>query len=79
MKLSHLASILFVFCLCACGRNIQWQEGSLKDIKPSGWLLDYLETQRSGLTGHHEALSYPYNTCLWNGDIPRMGTHGRVW
>ena len=79
MKLCRIPAILFLVVVCSCSRSAQWQEGSLKDIKPSGWLLDYLETQRTGLTGHPEALSYPYNTCLWNGDIPRMGTHGRVW
>lgn len=79
MQIKRLTGILLLICLCSCTVNSQWQEGSLKDIKPSGWLLSYLETQRSGLTGHPEALSYPYNTCLWNGDIPRMGTHGRVW
>ena len=57
----------------------QWEETSLADIRPEGWLLQFLQTQRDGLTGHPEALSYPYNTGLWNGDIPRMGTHGRVW
>lgn len=56
-----------------------WQEASLKDIRPEGWLKEKLETQRSGLTGHPEALSYPYNTCLWAGEIPRMGDHGRDW
>ena len=56
-----------------------WKEVGLNQIKPDGWLLDYLQTQRSGLTGHPEALSYPYNTCLWDGEIPRMGTHGRIW
>ena len=29
------------------------------------------------ISGHPEALSYPYNTCLWAGEIPRMGTHGQ--
>ena len=57
----------------------QWQETSLKDIKPQGWLLEKLNTQKEGLTGHPEALSYPYNTCLWGGEIPRMGTHGQDW
>ena len=56
-----------------------WQEASLADIRPEGWLLQKLETQKEGLTGHPEALSYPYNTCLWDGEIPRMGTHGQDW
>ena len=56
-----------------------WEEPGLRDIRPEGWLLRELETQREGLTGHPEALSYPYNTCLWAGEIPRMGEHGRDW
>ncbi|MBO4476521.1 MAG: glycoside hydrolase family 127 protein [Bacteroidales bacterium] len=56
-----------------------WEECSLRDIEPGGWLLEKLQTQRTGLTGHPEALSYPYNTCLWAGEIPRMGDHGRDW
>lgn len=56
-----------------------WEDASLRDIRPQGWLLEYLQTQKEGLTGHPEALSYPYNTCLWDGEIPRMGTHGRIW
>ena len=56
-----------------------WQEASLKDIRPEGWLKQQLLTQKEGLTGHPEALSYPYNTCLWAGEIPRMGDHGRDW
>lgn len=56
-----------------------WQETSLKDIKTGGWLKQQLINQKEGLTGHPEALSYPYNTCLWAGEIPRMGTHGQDW
>jgi len=56
-----------------------WQETGLRDIKPEGWLLHKLQSQKVGLTGHPEALSYPYNTCLWDGEIPRMGTHGQDW
>ena len=51
----------------------------MKDVRPEGWLLGQLQTQKEGLTGHPEALSYPYNTCLWAGEIPRMGTHGQDW
>lgn len=66
--------------LSACdSADKQWQEGSLRDIRPEGWLLEKLVSQKEGLTGHPEALSYPYNTCLWAGEIPRMGEHGRDW
>ena len=80
--------IVFLF-LCAlsfsCGNREShvagnaWTETSLKDIHPEGWLKDKLVSQKEGLTGHPEALSYPYNTCLWAGEIPRMGKHGRDW
>lgn len=79
MKLFRLIFAFVLLSVCSCSRDGKWEETSLRDISPEGWLLGYLENQRTGLTGHPEALSYPYNTCLWNGEIPRMGTHGRAW
>jgi hypothetical protein len=54
-------------------------EGLIKDITPKGWLKEYLQRMKEGMTGHPEALSYPYNTCLWAGDIPRNGDYGQDW
>lgn len=56
-----------------------WSEGELSRIRPAGWLKTLMERQRTGLTGHPEAMSYPYNTCLWAGEIPRQGEHGKDW
>ena len=73
---------LFSFLLILPGGAAAAQsftEGDLRDIRPEGWLRETLLLQRNGLTGHPEALSYPYNTCLWDGEIPRMGTHGSEW
>jgi hypothetical protein len=90
-KLITSSAILFAACTLLLSCKTQdsgaetavaraaWQETSLVDIRPEGWLRDKLVTQREGLTGHPEALSYPYNTCLWDGEIPRMGTHGSDW
>ena len=77
MKKSFIA-ILFV-ALASVVAAQQWQDVSLRDVEPQGWIKEYLETQKSGLTGHPEALSYPYTTKLWDGEIPRMGNHGRDW
>ena len=74
-------SIITAICLAlsvAAGAQ-QWEDVSLKDVKPQGWIMEYLQTQKEGLTGHPEALSYPYTTNLWDGEIPRMGKHGRDW
>ena len=56
-----------------------YEDGMLVKTEPRGWLRAACETQRTGLTGHPEALSYPYNTCLWDGQISRMGNHGCGW
>lgn len=57
-----------------------FKEGLIRDITPKGWLLELLNRQRDGITGHPEALSYPYNTCLWAGDIPRnTESYGQDW
>ncbi|MBQ7268342.1 MAG: glycoside hydrolase family 127 protein [Bacteroidales bacterium] len=71
--------VLGLLCLACTPKPSDWTDASLADIRAEGWLKEKLITQREGLTGHPEALSYPYNTCLWAGEIPRMGTHGQDW
>ena len=77
----HVAILAACAVVLSCqGPETQpWDETSLKDIQPKGWLEEKMVGQKEGLTGHPEALSYPYNTCLWAGEIPRMGTHGQDW
>lgn len=52
-------------------RYASFSDGLLRDITPKGWLKEFLNRQRTGLTGHPEAMAFPYNTCLWAGEIPR--------
>ena len=54
-------------------------DGLLSKTTPQGWIRTFCERQRDGLSGHPEALSYPYDSCLWNGTISRMGEHGAGW
>ena len=72
--------IVLLIAAASVSLNAQpWEDPSLRDVKPQGWILEYLKTQKTGLTGHPEALSYPYTTKLWDGDIPRKGDHGSDW
>ena len=57
----------------------KFTDGMLSKTCPAGWLGEACKLQSEGLTGHPEALSYPYDTCLWAGEIPRMGRHGQDW
>ena len=77
-----MKKIFIVLLIAAASVSLSaqpWEDPSLRDVKPQGWLLEYLQTQKTGLTGHPEALSYPYTTKLWDGDIPRKGDHGSDW
>ena len=54
--------------------------GEVSDIHPTGWLQTLMQRQHDGLTGHPEALSYPYNSCLWAGEISRPDEgYGENW
>ena len=54
-------------------------DGMLSRTAPAGWLRKACETQAAGLTGHQEAMSYPYDSCHWAGVFPRKGEHGEEW
>ena len=61
-------------------KHIVMSDGLLSQTTADGWIEEFLERQASGLTGHPDALSYPYNTCLWNGQIKRnTDTYGWEW
>ena len=40
----------------------------ITQIKPNGWIREFLCRQKSGLTGNVAVAGYPFNTCLWAGD-----------
>lgn len=46
-------------------------EGLHASIRPKGWLREILVRQDEGLTGHPEAMSYPFNSDLWVGNLER--------
>ena len=58
----------------------EYSVGQIVGIQPHGWLQTMMQRQHDGLTGHPEALSYPYNSCLWAGEISRSDeTYGENW
>ena len=60
--------------------SAKFKTGNNTNIQPKGWLQTLLQRQHDGLTGHPEALSYPYNTCLWAGEISRSDeSYGDNW
>ena len=57
-----------------------YAEGLIGNVEPQGWIKEFLLRQESGLSGHPEELGYPYNTCLWDGEIAREREgHGSEW
>lgn len=58
----------------------RFSEGLIDNIQAEGWLKEILVRQREGLTGHPEAMAYPYNSCLWAGELERDSeSRGADW
>ena len=57
-----------------------YTEGLIADITPTGWLAELLDRQLDGLSGHPEAMDYPYNSPLWAGELKRDSeSRGADW
>ena len=81
-----LKGVLTAVFFCSTPISVEAQKsskftaGKVSDIQPQGWLHVMMQRQHDGLTGHPEALSYPYNSCLWAGEISRNGeAYGENW
>ena len=76
-----MAIVAMYQCVCSLAGNVsKYDAGGVPDIHPTGWLQTLLQRQHDGLTGHPEALSYPYNSCLWAGEISRSDeSYGDNW
>ena len=53
-------------------------EGLINDITPEGWVREILVRQKGGLTGHPEAMSYPFDSCCWAGNL-EMSKNPHYW
>ena len=53
-------------------------EGLIGDITPEGWVREILQRQKDGLTGHPEAMSYPFDSCCWAGNL-EMSKNPHYW
>lgn len=52
----------------------------LRDIRPSGWLKDFLHRQVSGLTGHPNVHGYPYGYSFWGSQADdTQGSYDAWW
>ena len=57
-----------------------YTDGLIADITPTGWLAELLDRQLDGLSGHPEAMDYPYNSPLWAGELKRDSeSRGADW
>lgn len=80
MKLNKLIiGALVAVSLGSCSHKKQnnyygvFKEAEIESIRPESWLNELLQRQRDGLGLHRHESGYPYNTCLWNGIIPKGG------
>lgn len=58
----------------------KFQTIPLRDVRPAGWLQDFLERQASGLTGNVAVSGYPYGYKFWGSkDDNTQGSYASWW
>jgi len=74
-----LAAIAAIAAEGQTPRFDKFQDASLAKVQPKGWLKEFLMRQKSGLTGHPEAMSYPYDRPWWNDALQKEDVPEVFW
>jgi len=60
--------------------HARFQPAPLRDVRPDGWLLDFLHRQARGLTGHVAVSGYPYGYKFWgSAEDQTKGSYAAWW
>jgi len=61
--------------------HAKYEAAGLANIRPLGWLLEFLERQCAGLTGHPEASGYPLDHTFWDdpSKLPDVSDAAMTW
>ena len=95
MKKQIIAALALCVFACSCSNETvtapeggkaplppyaMYNEGLIEQITPQGWIAEILKRQNEGLTGHPEAMDYPFDSCLWAGELERDASNrGADW
>jgi hypothetical protein len=54
---------------------------SLSQIRPAGWIMEFLKRQCSGITGHPQASGYPFDHAFWGNptQLPDVLDPNMIW
>ena len=76
MCIASLAALYAICCLEAAAADVSYygvcREAKTGEVKPTGYLLEFLRRQAEGLTGHREKLGYPFDGSLWEGRMEEI-------
>lgn len=61
--------------------HAHYRSAGLGEVKPSGWILEFLRRQCEGITGHPEASGYPFDHAFWSdpGALPDVPDEAMMW
>ncbi len=80
-----MRKILFIFLLLGIISSLasqEWRaldEFNINNIKPDGWLENWLFIQKKGLTGNIDSAGYPFNTGMWKSEIKVKPENNPSW
>ena len=60
---------------------VRFRSASLGEVMPTGWILEFLRRQCSGITGHPEASGFPFDHAFWADPSERaeIADEAMVW
>ena len=55
------------------------EEVRMNQIRPKGWILDFLKKEASGMPGNLHKIGYPYDRACWKDRTLTDGGYAEWW